>query len=103
MGQLNKLMRSKLRAFATEEKAKLEKALLWPFQDSKLGLEDDIITLGCFIPGAWAIPEVLCCYHGGFNLKIDLNLNRFNSVLTLYNRVGAVWHTSPSISVLDFG
>lgn len=63
MGQLNKLMRSKLQALATKEKAKLEKATLWPFRDSKLGAEDDIITLGCFIPGHLAVQSGVRSFH----------------------------------------
>lgn len=53
MGELNKLMRSKLKAFASREVAALKEANLWPFRKSMVSeeAEDNVITLGCFIPG----------------------------------------------------
>ena len=53
MRELNKLMRSKLEAFASREVAALKEANSWSFRKSMAAeeAEDNVITLGCFIPG----------------------------------------------------
>ena len=54
MGELNRLMRSELQAFASREVAALKEAQLWSFRNSMASdeKEDTTITLGCFIPGS---------------------------------------------------
>lgn len=53
MAELNRLMRSKLQSFALHKEAALKEAKLWPFRTTLASEEtdDDIVTLGSFIPG----------------------------------------------------
>lgn len=53
MRELNKLMQGQLRAFAASHKEQLEKAMAWDFRDK--AADDDILTLGCFIPGGFGL------------------------------------------------
>ena len=56
MRELNKLMKGELRAFAASHKEELEKAMAWDFRDK--AADDDILTLGCFIPGGFGFEHL---------------------------------------------